>query len=112
MHNVQIGSAIALTALLFVVGFGGFSAWKALSPFRLASLDVANLRAEAEAVSDIQVRLDGVAYAELLPSHITSTTMRATQKKRTEPVSSPITNGTTTTPETLSIDDAIDLLLE
>lgn len=62
IHNFQIGSAIALTSILLFLGFGGFSAWKLLSPFGLASLDPTNLRAEADAIRDMQVALQDVQY--------------------------------------------------
>lgn len=68
MQNLQIGSAIALTGLLLLLGFGGFSAWKFLSPLGVASLDPANLRAEAEAVRDFQVALNSIQYIPPAPS--------------------------------------------
>ena len=109
MHNLQIGSAIALVALLLIVGFGGFSGWKLLSPFRIASLDVANLRAEAEAISDIQVRLDGVAYTEA-HRHITSTISR-TIPPGAKTTSIESAGGTEDkTPKPLTIDEALDIL--
>jgi hypothetical protein len=64
-QNLQLGSAIALTGLLLLLGFGGFSAWRFLSPYGLNSLDPANLRAEAGAVNDIQVALNSVQYLPL-----------------------------------------------
>jgi hypothetical protein len=62
VQNLQMGSAIALTALLLLFGLGGFSAWKFLSPFGLRSLDPSGLRAEADAIQDIQVALKTVQY--------------------------------------------------
>ncbi len=64
LQNIQLGSAIALTGLLLLLGFGGFSAWKSFSPFGINSLDPANLRAEADAVKDIEVALNSVEYMQ------------------------------------------------
>lgn len=114
MHHLQIGSAIALTSLLLIVGFGGFSAWKLLSPFHIASLDVVNLEAEAEAINDIQVRLLGVTYVEP-PQHITSTTPRAAvtgSKTGWGEGSATVGSASTGTEESVSIDETLDILSE
>lgn len=64
MQNVQLGSTIALTGLLLVLGFGGFSVWKSFSPFGINSLDPTNLRAEADAIRDMEVALQSVQYIQ------------------------------------------------
>lgn len=65
MHSLQFGSAIALAGVLLVLVLGGFSTWRFLSPFGLASLDPGSLRAEAEAI-DAQLHLASVSYNENL----------------------------------------------
>ncbi|MEK7110922.1 MAG: hypothetical protein AAB867_03645, partial [Patescibacteria group bacterium] len=49
VHGLQFGSAVTLASIFVVLVIGGFSTWKFLSPFRLASLDPVGLRAEAQA---------------------------------------------------------------
>jgi hypothetical protein len=85
MQNVQLGSAIALTGLLLLLGFGGFSAWKAFSPFGINSLDPANLRAEADAVKDIEVALNSVQYVQPTDSATPKLSLKNVKPKATAP---------------------------
>lgn len=62
-NSFQFGSAVALTGVLMVLFLGGFSTWKFLSPFKLASLNTSDLRAEAQAI-DVQLELAKIQYAE------------------------------------------------
>lgn len=62
-NSFHIGSTIVLTGLLIILVLGGFSAGKFLTPFRLSSLDVDSLQAEAEAI-DIQIQLTDFEYQE------------------------------------------------
>lgn len=64
-HTIAEGSAIALTGVLLLIVFAGFSTWNFISPFGTASLDPISLRAEAEAI-DIQVQLTKLAYPETI----------------------------------------------
>lgn len=60
-QSFHFGASVALASIFLVVILGGFSAWRFLSPFRLDSLDVSGLRAEAQAI-DVQIQLADVTY--------------------------------------------------
>lgn len=61
--NVESGASLALAGLCIFIIFAGFSIWKSFSPLGIAKLDLAALRAEAEAI-DIQIQLAGLRYQE------------------------------------------------
>lgn len=111
---LQSGSAIALTAVLLVLVLGGFSVWKFFSATNPVGIDVAGLRAEAEAIG-IQIQLTNIAYQEsgllnetstiplsnLLPRQTTKSP-RAAKQTENLPVSSTSTS--------VLIDEALDKL--
>lgn len=66
VHSLQFGSAVALAGVLLVLVLGGFSTWRFLSPFGLASLDPGSLKAEAEAI-EAQIHLANVTYNDPAP---------------------------------------------
>lgn len=107
VRGLEFGSAIALTAALLLVILGGFSAWKAVSPFQLGSLDPASLRAEAEAV-DIQIELTNLAYPEAAPSAASPESTVMT----TRTPEAPAAVEATSSPEKVSVDEALDILAE
>lgn len=63
MGNVESAATLALAGLCLFLVFAGFSVWKSFSPLGIAQLDLASLRAEAQAI-DIQIRLSGLHYEE------------------------------------------------
>jgi hypothetical protein len=72
LQAMQSGAALTLTGILFILLFGGVSAWKWISPsFDIASLDPKTLHAEAQAI-DIQIQLANLSYTE--PSSTAATT--------------------------------------
>ncbi|HEY4525904.1 MAG TPA: hypothetical protein VJL32_02295 [Candidatus Paceibacterota bacterium] len=118
MQSLQFGSAIALVGATVILIVGGFSSWKFLSPFRMANLDIATLRAEAEAVS-MQVELTDINYRENNKppaSASVSTPATATTKKVVSPQISAAAEELGLTPatssESLSIEEALDKLSE
>ena len=116
MQSLQFGSAIALVGATVILIVGGFSSWKFLSPFRMANLDIATLRAEAEAVS-IQVELTDINYRENnKPPASASASTTATTKKVVSPQISAAAEELGLTPatssESLSIEEALDKLSE
>ena len=116
MQSLQFGSAIALVGATVILIVGGFSSWKFLSPFRMANLDIATLRAEAEAVS-MQVELTDINYRENnKPPASASASTTATTKKVVSPQISAAAEELGLTPatssESLSIEEALDKLSE
>jgi hypothetical protein len=105
--SFQSGSVIALTAILLLVILGGFSAWQAISPFRLGSLDPASLRAEAEAI-DMQIELTNLVYPEVQKTATPESTAKVV-KTAPAPVSTEETVSTTTE-EVVGIDEALEIL--
>ena len=100
--------------MLLVLGGASFS--QLLSPVKLASLDPAGIRAEAEAI-DIQIQLSNLNYAESLNPALTiatSTVFTATggnqPTAQAKPAVAPNNSATPTPP--LSIDQALEKLAE
>ncbi|MBI2888313.1 MAG: hypothetical protein HYY10_00125 [Candidatus Liptonbacteria bacterium] len=61
LGNIESAATLALAGLCLFLVFAGFSLWKSFSPLGIAQLDLASLRAEAQAI-DIQIRLAGLQY--------------------------------------------------
>lgn len=100
-HSFQFSSAIALATFLILLGVGGFSAWRMLSPLRTGSLDPMSLRAEAEAI-DTQLHLTDITYAA-------GTEIKATDPKVEQQAA---TLGIPSSSKEASIEVALDLLAE
>jgi hypothetical protein len=81
-EGFELGSAIALTGILIVLTVGGFSIWRFISPGEISGLDIAGIRAEAQAV-DIQIQLANLSYNDLTPATAESTQQTASSKKTT-----------------------------
>ncbi len=119
MQSLQFGSAIALVGATVILIVGGFSSWRALSPFRIASLDIAALQAEAEAVN-MQVELTDINYRENnkpLIANSTPASSSAIVAKKT--VSSKVSEAAeqmglspATSSESISIEEALYKLAE
>src|SRR3989344_205961 len=78
-HTFQFGSAVALAGVLLLLLLGGFSG-SSLSPFKLTSLDPADLKAEAQAI-DVQLEITRIQYdlpVEPALQNETTTAARAT----------------------------------
>jgi hypothetical protein len=120
-QNLEFGVSVALASLLIVMVVGGFSAWSILSPFPISNLDPAGLRAEAEAI-DIQIRLthlDYVGESSLVTTSSESTPQAilfAVPKDKKEDVGNsiipPATHDNTSTPNPISIDEALQELAQ
>lgn len=116
-RSFQTSSAIVLTGILMLMALGGFSAWQFFSPVKLASLDPAGIRAEAQAI-DIQIKLTDLNYAESLNPTLTqetSTVFTATGNPKpsfqpTTHPASPQTSAPVSSTEPLSIDQTLDRL--
>jgi len=59
--NIESGASLAMAGLCLFLIFAGFSLWKSFSPLGINRLDLAALRAEAQAI-DIQIQLAGLEY--------------------------------------------------
>ena len=119
MQSLQFGSAIALVGASVILIVGGFSSWRSLSPFRIASLDIAALQAEAEAVN-MQVELTDINYREnnkslSADSSPDSTPAMATKKTVSAKVSEAAEQmglSPATSSESISIEEALQKLSE
>ena len=117
VHGLQFGSAVTLASIFVVLVIGGFSTWKFLSPFRLASLDPVGLRAEAQAV-DIQIQLTNIDYSE--PAGGAATTPKIAADAHAARVAElaknlgvdPLAGGPTSSKPVVTIDEALDRLAE
>ena len=61
LANIESGASLATAGLCLFLIFAGFSLWKSFSPLGISRLDLAALRAEAQAI-DIQIQLAGLEY--------------------------------------------------
>jgi hypothetical protein len=123
--NLESGASLALAGACLFLLFAGFSLWKSFSPLGIAQLDLATLRAEAQAI-DIQIKLEGLAYEAPAPSTPPAPpeqTRRAGMTPHTKTATPAATNATTpapipeasalaeevptSTPASLSIDEAL-----
>ncbi len=120
MQSLQFGSAIALVGATVILIVGGFSSWRSLSPFRIASLDIAALQAEAEAVN-MQVALTDINYRENNKSlsassnPVPATSVIATKKTVSAKVSEAAEQmglSPATSSESISIEEALQKLSE
>lgn len=119
MQSLQFGSAIALVGATVILIVGGFSSWRSLSPFRIASLDIAALQAEAEAVN-MQVELTDINYREnnkslSASSNPVSTSLMATRKTVSAKISEAAEQmglSPATSSESISIEEALQKLSE
>ncbi len=122
--NVESAATLALAGLCLFLVFAGFSLWKSFSPLGIAQLDLASLRAEAQAI-DIQIKLAGLQYegstlpiapVTELPTLAVSASSYDTRSTHTIPTpsllpaataSSASSPETATSTPTLSIDEAL-----
>lgn len=118
MNSLQFGSSIALVGLLLILAVGGFSTWRFLSPFRLSSLDPVSIRAEAQAI-DIQIKLANVGYSDVQNAETTQVTeegertpMLPTEESGESPETGKGAENSATTTEPISIDEALERLIE
>ena len=116
VQSIQTGGAVALVGVLLIVAVGGFSTWKFLNPFRVASLDPAGLTAEAQAI-DIQILLTDVEYPEPATNEVSTPTVApASAAKHADPLKKLAqqlgleTEAPTSSEPQPTIDDALDAL--
>ncbi len=117
LHGLQFGGAVTLASIFVILVIGGFSTWKFLSPFRLASLDPVGLRAEAQAV-DIQIQLTNIDYSE--PAEGAATTPKIAADAHAARVAelaknlgvNPPAGEPTSSNSAVTIDEALDRLAE
>ena len=114
-HTIEFGSSIALAGLLVILVLGGFSIFRFLNPLQLSSLNPTSLRAEAQAVQDIQLELSDLQYAEPMPVSTTSTaeTPKAARvrKNSAQSVSDQVLNASSSEAAP-TVDDILDALAE
>ncbi|MEK7212663.1 MAG: hypothetical protein AAB686_03220 [Patescibacteria group bacterium] len=110
VRGLQFGSAIALTGVLLILVLGGFSVWKALSPFQLTSLDPASLKAEAEAV-DAQIQITEIVYPETLLKSVSELAAGLLPQKTTEEKAAGKA-AAVDTPQPMTIDEVLGKLAE
>src|SRR3989344_2805148 len=114
-HTIELGSSIALAGLLVILVLGGFSIFRFLNPLQLSSLNPTSLRAEAQAVQDIQLELSDLQYAEPMPVSTTSTaeTPKAARvrKHSAQSVSDQVLNASSSEAAP-TVDDILDALAE
>ncbi len=123
LGNVESAATLALAGLCLFLVFAGFSLWKSFSPLGIAQLDLASLRAEAQAI-DIQIKLAGLQYEGStipiapttgLPTPTTAVSSRETAQDMrpvptlTAPIAASLASlsETATSTPTLSIDEAL-----
>ena len=114
-QSMQFGTTVALAGVLLILIFGGFGIARLISPLQLSSLDVTNLRAEAQAI-DIQIQLTDVNYTEPLTLESTQATAdpHASISLSQEPARKntggnvPTEEGTST--QAIGIDEALEFL--
>ena len=106
---VETGAALALAGLFVVLITGGFFGLT-ISPVRLSAIDPKTLRAEAQIV-DAQINLAELNYSE--PALVAESTQKlATAIKQGSNIvsSSSVTNASSTSSSTVSIDQALEAL--
>lgn len=118
-QNLEFGTSVALASLLIIMVVGGFSVWGTFSPFPISNLDPTGLKAEAEAI-DMQIQLTRLDYAgdNLLVTTSSESTPQtllfAIPVSENEPdgviIEAP--QGNTSTPHTVSIDEALSELAQ
>lgn len=91
--NIESGASLAMAGLCLFLVFAGFSLWKSFSPLGISRLDLAALRAEAQAI-DIQIQLAGLEYQGstqpiVLPSLPKSASETVTKKAEIPPAPLP-----------------------
>ncbi|OGY99012.1 MAG: hypothetical protein A2945_04180 [Candidatus Liptonbacteria bacterium RIFCSPLOWO2_01_FULL_52_25] len=115
IRNLEFGASMALAGFLIVMMVGGFSAWNTFSPFPISNLDPAGLKAEAEAI-DIQIQLTYLNYAgegalSIIQSESTPQTIIPSPGGGLEDAGETndvrVVQENTSTPSTVSIDDAL-----
>ncbi|MCR4328075.1 MAG: hypothetical protein NUV53_00980 [Patescibacteria group bacterium] len=126
LENLEVGASVALAGLCIFLLFAGFSVWRSFSPLSISRLDLAGLRAEAQAI-DIQIKLAGLRYEEsalpiITPVSSVETTIAevipfqsATVSSQTPDSSSVISSSTsddTTSTAPLTLDEALRQLSE
>lgn len=105
------GWSIALTAVLLLLTMGSFSIIKVLHPVTTAVVDVAGMKAEAQAI-DAQIELTGVEYAAIGIANKTSTVSMALPEIKPRAKAVKAKPGITTLAETTSTAPTIDSVLE
>ncbi|MEK7195396.1 MAG: hypothetical protein AAB655_01740 [Patescibacteria group bacterium] len=110
-RSLETATSLALAVVLVFMILGGFSAWKFVSPSKLASsLDPASLRAEADAI-DIQIQLTNLNISENLSDTVSEST-----KSAAGPVAKLFEERTsvseTSSTDAISIEEALQLLSE
>ncbi len=105
------GWSIALTAVLLLLTMGSFSIIKVLHPVTSAVVDVAGMKAEAQAI-DAQIELNNVEYVATGIVNKTSTASMALPEIKPKAKASQVKPGLMTLVETTSTAPTIDSVLE
>ncbi len=116
LKNIELGASVALAGILIIIIFGGFSAWKFLSPLKLSNLDTTGLKAEAQAI-DMQIDLTNLNYNEIISTtQPLSTRPKSIAAPKTQTstvqIKTPEASTTTTTDDSLTIEEALKKLSE
>ncbi|MEK7608844.1 MAG: hypothetical protein AAB495_04670 [Patescibacteria group bacterium] len=106
----QSVSAIVLTSVAIILVFGGFSVWRLIRPGLLA-LDPAGLRAEAQAI-DIQIQLAGVEYRESTIAEVENSSGGSGVLSIVPASSDTDEKDVPSSTKPISIDEALEALLE
>lgn len=115
LKNLELGTSLALAGLLIFMIIGGFSAWKFFAPLRVANLDPAAMRAEAEAI-DMQIQLANLNYNSVTAVNQSESTPQQKSNNGGKTGVSAAENINQTTPvassTSLTVDSALQLLSE
>jgi hypothetical protein len=113
-RTIELGASVALVSLAIFMILGGFSSSRVLSPLQISNLDPNSIKAEAHAI-DMQIELSNLNYKEgaLAPktSESTPSVPQNSAGKTSEP-SQVSPAATSSTPQPVGVDEALDKLSE